>query len=106
MAGSVIPLRETGPDRESASRFNEDDMRRIHEIGDRLVEEGRASGVRRFTGRTGKDVMVILDTAGVIEFGIEKSPDGYVRFNCDCDTVARSERLAPLLERYSEADRA
>ena len=81
--------------------FSDDDMRRIHEIGNRLVEEGRASGVRRFTGQAGKDVMVILDAAGVIEFGIEKSADGYICFNCDCETIARSERLAPLLERYS-----
>ena len=97
MSGNIIPLSRHDTFSEKKTLLSEDDIRLITELGDKLIRDGKASAIRRFTGESGADVMVILDGKGVIEFGIEKSANGYKRFNCDCDTVATSTELRPLL---------
>ncbi len=97
MTGNVIPLSSRESDDKKRALLTDDDVRLITEVGNRLIHEGKASAIRRYTERSGQDVMVILDDKGVIEFGIEKSANGYKRFNCDCDTVATSTELRPLL---------
>ena len=97
MPGKVIPLSSHDAFGEKRTLLTEDDIRLITELGNRLIHDGKASAIRRYTGQSGRDVMVILDHNGVIEFGIEKSETGYKRFNCDCDTVATSPELLPLL---------
>jgi hypothetical protein len=101
MPGNVIPLSRRDSISEKKTLLSDDDIRLITELGNRLIRDGKASAVRRFTGDSGTDVMVILDDKGVIEFGIEKSATGYKGFNCDCDTVATSPDLPHLLSRFS-----
>ena len=101
MTGKVIPLSSHDSFGEKKILLTEEDIRLITEAGNKLISAGKASAVRRFTGESGEDVMVILDDKGVIEFGIEKSETGYTGFNCDCDTVATSTNLTQLLERFS-----
>jgi hypothetical protein len=97
MTGNVIPLSSRDSSGEKRALLTDDDIRLITEVGNKLIHDGKASAIRRYTERSGQDVMVILDDKGVIEFGIEKSVSGYKRFNCDCDTVATSAELLPLL---------
>jgi len=101
MPAQVIPMR--GSDAQSGERtlFSDDDVRSITELGDSLIQNGRASGMRRFSSQTGNDVFVVLDNDGVIEFGIEKRSDGYQCFDCDCETIAAAADLARLLQRFS-----
>jgi hypothetical protein len=100
MTGNVVPLSRHDSSGEKRTRLTEEDIRLITELGNKLIEDGKASAIRRFTGDSGEDVMVILDDKGVIEFGIEKSATGYKGFNCDCDTVARARDLSRLLSRF------
>jgi hypothetical protein len=97
MPGKVIPLSSHDAFVEKKTLLTDGDIRLITDLGNRLIQDGKASAIRRYTGQSGRDVMVILDYNGVIEFGIEKSEAGYKRFNCDCDTVATSTELLPLL---------
>lgn len=97
MPGTIIPLSSHDSYGEKKTLLSDEDIRLITDLGDKLIRGGKASAVRRYTGQSGQDVMVILDHNGVIEFGIEKSETGYKRFNCDCDTVATSTELLPLL---------
>jgi hypothetical protein len=97
MPGKVIPLSGRETYGEKRTLLTDDDIRLITDLGNRLIHDGKASALRRYTGQSGQDVVVILDDKGVIEFGIEKSVSGYKRFNCDCDTVATSAELRPLL---------
>ena len=97
MPGTIIPLSSHDSYGEKRTLLTEDDLRLIADLGEKLIRDGKASAVRRYTGQSGQDVIVILDHNGVIEFGIEKSVTGYKRFNCDCDTVATSDDLLPLL---------
>jgi hypothetical protein len=97
MTGNVIPLSSRDSAGENGALLTDDDIRLITEVGNRLIDDGKASAIRRYSGQSGQDVMVILDDKGVIEFGIEKSVNGYKRFNCDCDTVATATELRPLL---------
>ena len=105
MTGKIIPLSShdsfSDGQPENNSLLTDEDVRLITALGDKLISDGRASAVRRFTGDKGKDVMVILDEKGVIEFGIERSGNGYKGFNCDCDTVATARDLPRLLARLS-----
>jgi len=101
MPGNVIPLSGQDSFSEKKISLTEEDIRLIREAGNKLIRDGKASAIRRFTGETGEDVMVILDDKGVIEFGIEKSAAGYKGFNCDCDTVATSTDLSQLLQRFA-----
>lgn len=101
MSGNVIPLSRHDSFGKKKTLLSEDDVRLITELGDRLIRDGKASAIRRFTGDSGADVMVILDDKGVIEFGIEKSATGYNGFDCDCETVATSLDLPRLLSRFS-----
>ncbi len=101
MPAQVIPMRRGDAHRGKRTLFSDDDVRIITELGDLLVENGRASGMRRFSSQTGNDVFVVLDGDGVIEFGIEKSSDGYQCFDCDCETIATATELEPLLQRFS-----
>ena len=100
MSGDVIPLSRRDSISEKKTLLSDDDIRLITELGDRLIRDGKASAIRRFTGDAGADVMVILDDKGVIEFGIEKSTTGYKGFNCDCETVATSLDLSRLLSHF------
>ena len=100
MSGKVIPLSRHDSFGDKKLMLTEEDIRLITEFGNSLINDGKASAVRRFTGDSGKDVMVVLDDKGVIEFGIEKSATGYKGFNCDCDTVATSVDLPHLLARF------
>ena len=97
MPATIIPLSSHDSYGEKKTLLSDGDIRVITELGNRLIHDGKASAIRRYTGQSGRDVMVILDHNGVIEFGIEKSETGYKRFNCDCDTVATSTELLPLL---------
>jgi len=97
MPGKVIPLSRHDSFGEKRTLLTKEDIRLITELGNKLISDGKASAIRRFTGESGEDVMVILDDKGVIEFGIEKSATGYKRFNCDCDTVATAAELSGLL---------
>jgi hypothetical protein len=97
MSGKVIPLSGRESNGEKKTLLTDDDIRLITDLGNRLIDTGKASAMRRYTGQSGRDVVVILDDKGVIEFGIEKSESGYKRFNCDCDTVATSTELRTLL---------
>jgi len=101
MPAQVIPMRGSDVHCGERTLFSDDDVRRITELGDLLVQNGRASGMRRFSSQTGNDVFVVLDNDGVIEFGIEKNSDGYQCFDCDCETIAAAADLAPLLQRFS-----
>ena len=101
MPGKIIRLSRHASVNENKIRLTAEDIRLITELGNRLIDDGRASAIRRFTGDSGEDVMVILDRKGVIEFGIEKCASGYKGFNCDCDTVATDADLALLLARFS-----
>lgn len=100
MPGTVIPLRrgETLP--KGQTPLSEADTRRITQHGMELIRQGRASAVHRIVGSTGNEVVVVLDNDGVIEFGIEKTSDGYLCFDCDCETIAEDTQLEPLLERF------
>jgi hypothetical protein len=100
MPGNVIPLSSHISFGEKKILLSDEDIRLITEVGNKLISDGKASAIRRFTGKSGEDVMVILDDKGVIEFGIEKSADDYTSFNCDCDTVATSSDLTQLLEQF------
>ena len=100
MPGKVIPLSRLDSFGDNKRVLTQEDIRLITEFGNSLISDGKASAVRRFTGDSGEDVMVILDDKGVIEFGIEKSASGYKGFNCDCDTVATSSDLPDLLDRF------
>lgn len=100
MPGNVIPLSRHDSFGDKKILLTDEDIRLITEFGNSLINDGKASAVRRFTGDSGEDVMVILDDKGVIEFGIEKSATGYKGFNCDCDTVATSTDLPRLLARF------
>lgn len=97
MTGKVIPLSSHDSFGEKKTLLTDGDIQLITDLGNKLIQDGKASAIRRYTGQAGRDVMVILDYNGVIEFGIEKSEAGYKRFNCDCDTVATSTELPPLL---------
>lgn len=97
MPGTIVPLSSHDAYGEKQTLLTDDDIRLITDLGNRLIRDGKASAVRRYTGQSGQDVMVILDHNGVIEFGIERSATGYKRFNCDCDTVATSAELESLL---------
>jgi hypothetical protein len=101
MPGKVIPLSGRDSYSEKRSLLTDDDIRVITDLGNKLIHDGKASAIRRYTGQSGQDVIVILDDKGVIEFGIEKSEGGYKRFNCDCDTVATASELRPLLSDLS-----
>jgi hypothetical protein len=101
MPGKVIPLSSRETFGEKSTLLTDNDIRLITDLGNRLIHNGKASAIRRYTGQSGQDVMVILDDKGVIEFGIEKSDSGYKRFNCDCDTVATSSELPALLSDLS-----
>lgn len=101
MPGNVIPLSRHDSSGEKKTLLTDEDIRLITELGEKLISDGKASAIRRFTGDSGEDVMVILDDKGVIEFGIEKSATGYKRFNCDCETVATAPELARLLSQES-----
>lgn len=100
MPGKVIPLSSHDSFGEKKILLTDEDIRLITEVGNKLISDGKASAIRRFTGESGEDVMVILDDKGVIEFGIEKSADGYTGFNCDCDTVATAPDLLHLLKQF------
>ena len=100
MPGNVIPLSRHDSFGDKKILLTDEDIRLITEFGNSLINDGKASAVRRFTGDSGEDVMVILDDKGVIEFGIEKSATGYKGFNCDCDTVATATDLTHLLARF------
>lgn len=97
MPATIIPLSSHDSYGEQKTLLSDGDIRLITELGNRLIQDGKASAIRRYTGQSGRDVMVILDHNGVIEFGFEKSETGYKRFNCDCDTVATATELMPLL---------
>ena len=97
MPGKVIPLSSRESRGMPSALLTDDDIRLITDLGNRLIENGKASAIRRYTGQSGQDVVVILDDKGAIEFGIEKSGSGYKRFNCDCDTIATAPELGPLL---------
>lgn len=101
MPAQVIPMRSSDAQRGERTLFSDDDVRRITKLGESLIQNGRASGMRRFSSQTGNDVFVVLDNDGVIEFGIEKHPDGYQCFDCDCETIAAAAELAQLLQRFS-----
>lgn len=100
MTGKVIPLSSHDSFSEKKSLLTDEDVRLITELGEKMISDGKASAMRRFTGESGEDVMVILDDNGVIEFGIERSKSGYKGFNCDCDTVATAADLPHLLARF------
>lgn len=101
MPGKVIPLSSHDSFGEQRILLTVEDIRLITDVGNKLISDGKASAIRRFTGESGEDVMVILDDRGVIEFGIEKNAIGYTGFDCDCETVATSSDLQRLLERFS-----
>ena len=100
MPGSVIPLRRGESLPKGQTPLSEADIDRITNHGMELIRQGRASAVQRIVGSTGNEVVVVLDNDGVIEFGIEKTADGYLCFDCDCETIAEDVRLASLLERF------
>jgi len=100
VTGKVIPLSRYAASGKKKTLLSEEDIRLITELGNRLIDDGKASAIQRFTNGSGEDVMVILDDKGVIEFGIEKSATGYKGFNCDCDTVAMAADLHHLLSRF------
>lgn len=101
MPAQVIPMRGSDAHCGERTLFSDDDVRLITELGESLIQNGRASGMRRFSSQTGNDVFVVLDNDGVIEFGIEKRPNGYQCFDCDCETIAAAADLAQLLQRFS-----
>lgn len=94
-------MRGSDAQRGGRTLFSDDEVRSITELGDSLIRNGRASGMRRFSSQTGNDVFVVLDKDGVIEFGIEKHSNGYQCFDCDCETIASAADLARLLQRFS-----
>lgn len=100
MPGKVIPMSRYDSSDAKKTLLSQEDIRLITELGHKLINDGKASAIRRFTGDSGEDVMVILDDKGVIEFGIEKCAAGYKGFNCDCDTIAVSADLSRLLSRF------
>ena len=101
MPGTVIPLRRGDALPKGKTPLSEVDIRRITTHGMELVQQGRASSVQRIVGDAGNEVVVVLDNDGVIEFGVEKTADGYLCFDCDCETIAEDTRLDRLLERIS-----
>lgn len=101
MPAHVIPMRGSDTPSDERALFSDDDVRSITELGDTLIKNGRASGMRRFSSQTGNDVFVVLDNDGVIEFGIEKHANGYQCFDCDCETIASAADLGRLLRRFS-----
>lgn len=103
MPGNVAEFRL--PDAKAAGRqqtrdpLTETEIRLITDFGQGLIAEGRVSAVRRVAGRSGAEVVVLLDPNGIIEFGIEKAATGYKCFNCDGETIDEDESLVALLER-------
>ncbi|MEM9681915.1 MAG: hypothetical protein AAF942_01500, partial [Pseudomonadota bacterium] len=64
MTGKIIPLSSHDSFSEKRSLLTDEDVRLITELGEKLISDGKASAVRRFTGDSGEDVMVILDDNG------------------------------------------